>query len=328
MQNDSKKRKKVSAHDALFKVLLGRKDAVRDFIRIFLPDLAPHIDMESIRIESTTFVTKQLEQHFSDLVASAKTKHGKALIVFLYEHKSYKDKYLLHQLRKYILQIDEHYISRGETLPVTVPIVLYHGRERFVFPNYHELYSTTDEPFWRFIPKQEVVFLDLHTYGQELLKKAEESLALMALIGLLKNVFSEPEQMLEFMENLISKHKEQLQSNKDILEMALKYIGSFRKFAETNIKQKVMEQIAYEIDYEPGSMIDQWVKEGIKKGLQLGREEGWKLGKEEGWKQGIEQGLERSVKRMLEKGFTVEQIVDILGVSKEFVLKVKQKHDL
>ncbi len=307
---------KSASHDLLFKALMARKDVARDFINVFLPEIAQRIDIDSLQRMDKSFVDNALKQSLSDMIFTAKVRDSEAFIVFLYEHKSSKDKFLYLQLYQYIGNIFTFYRRQNQKLPVVIPIVFYHGKERFRYPNYEEIFSITDKPFAGFIPRFKVEFFDLHTYGEQYVQKAEEHFALVVLIGLMSNVFNKPEQMIEFLLFLKNRHKDRFKSNKDILELTLSYLGKFRKFANEPYKTQIMDSLLKDIDYEPGSMIDQWIKEGMEKGLQ------------QGLQQGIEKERELNIVRMLRKGFSVKDIVEILEVEESFVLKVKQKNNL
>ncbi|OQY39918.1 MAG: hypothetical protein B6226_00840, partial [Candidatus Cloacimonetes bacterium 4572_65] len=63
--------------------------------------------------------------------------------------------------------------------------------------------------------------------------------------------------------------------------------------------------------------------EGRKEGRKEGIQEGLKKGRQEGMEKGMEKGMERSklntAKQMIKKGYAVDVIMDILGLSKEVI---------
>ena len=69
------------------------------------------------------------------------------------------------------------------------------------------------------------------------------------------------------------------------------------------------------------------VQEGIEKGILQGRVEGIAQGMKQGIKQGIEQGIEKGIVQgkksiivnMLKKGFDIEMIVELSGLSEKEV---------
>ncbi|MDM5248816.1 PD-(D/E)XK nuclease family transposase [Lysinibacillus sp. G4S2] len=67
--------------------------------------------------------------------------------------------------------------------------------------------------------------------------------------------------------------------------------------------------------------------DGINKGREQGKTEGIKEGLEQGIEQGIEQGRKQEqieiVKKLLKRHQTVEEIMDLLGLSREEIEKIK-----
>ena len=80
------------------------------------------------------------------------------------------------------------------------------------------------------------------------------------------------------------------------------------------------------------------LEEGMKKGLKQGMKQGMEQGMKQGMKQGIEQGMEQGIKegreegrksekielakKMKNKGFSIQEIIDITELSKEEVEKI------
>jgi predicted transposase/invertase (TIGR01784 family) len=80
--------------------------------------------------------------------------------------------------------------------------------------------------------------------------------------------------------------------------------------------------------------MEKGIKKGIKKGIEEGMEKGIKKGMEEGMEKGIEKGMEKGIERGMEnketeivkncklKGFSLEQIQDITGLSKKRIKEI------
>ena len=73
--------------------------------------------------------------------------------------------------------------------------------------------------------------------------------------------------------------------------------------------------------------------QGVKQGIEQGIEQGIKQGIEQGVEQGIEQGLEKGkkqekkeiAKRMLKRNTDIKEIIEILGLTKEEIEKIKKE---
>ena len=73
---------------------------VEDFLTQLTAEIAAEIDINSLELDTTTYINKKLEELYSDIVYTAKTKNDKSVkVAFLFEHKSYPEKYPRLQLR-------------------------------------------------------------------------------------------------------------------------------------------------------------------------------------------------------------------------------------
>jgi predicted transposase/invertase (TIGR01784 family) len=63
-------------------------------------------------------------------------------------------------------------------------------------------------------------------------------------------------------------------------------------------------------------------KRGEKRGIKLGEERGIKRGEKRGVDKGIKEGKREDARRMKARGYPVEDIVDITGLSAEEVEKL------
>lgn len=69
------------------------------------------------------------------------------------------------------------------------------------------------------------------------------------------------------------------------------------------------------------------MKAGLEDGTKKGIEEGIREGIREGLKQGIQEGIKEEkvniAKNMLNKNMDISTIIEITGLSKEYILKLK-----
>jgi predicted transposase/invertase (TIGR01784 family) len=113
---NSKKGKKVAnSHDAFFKSTFSYLDIAQSYIENFMDkNLVQSIDLQSLTLDSTSYITPDLEDFFADLVWTANYKDTKIKIAFLFEHKSYVVPYPHVQLLRYILEHLESQIKNKE----------------------------------------------------------------------------------------------------------------------------------------------------------------------------------------------------------------------
>ena len=161
-------------HDKYFKQVMGDKETTRDFLTNYLPrDLLEIIDLDSLVIQKDGFIEKELQEHFSDIIYRVKINGRDGYLYLLFEHKSSLYKTTALQLLKYIVSFWDQKVNKekSSTLPPVVPLVLYHGKERWQIKQ--DLASIIEgiedlpEPLKRFIPNYEYLFYDFSPYSAE-----------------------------------------------------------------------------------------------------------------------------------------------------------------
>jgi predicted transposase/invertase (TIGR01784 family) len=124
-------------HDALFKGLLGKPEHARGVLRSVVPAVvAEAIDWQTLTSVPGNFVDLELGQQYTDLLFSARWHDGSELLAYLlFEHFSSppktKDGPMAYRLLRYQVRIWEEWFSRNpeaKTLPVIIPVVMYHGQ--------------------------------------------------------------------------------------------------------------------------------------------------------------------------------------------------------
>ena len=176
-------------HDAYFKATFGKIDFAKDFLKNYLPrELVDLVNINTLSSEPTSYLTKELEEQFTDLVYKAEIKGEKAYITFLLEHKSYPDRMVIFQVLKYIISIWEEKIrndvesKKAENkilktneieLPIIIPLVVYHDKNKWnikrslgeMIPHYKNL----PDIIKRYIPNYQYLLIDL-SLGRNMIK--------------------------------------------------------------------------------------------------------------------------------------------------------------
>ena len=143
-------------HDRFFRETFSRREVAEGFLRSYLPpEVVEGIDWASLEIAKGSFVEKALRSHFSDLLYSV-CHGGKAVKIYLLlEHKSHPDAWVPLQLLRYQVRIWELHRKQKpkEPLPPILPLVLYHGAERWQTPDrFHALFGGIDEALSAYVP--------------------------------------------------------------------------------------------------------------------------------------------------------------------------------
>src|SRR5215203_125753 len=121
-------------HDALFKAVFGQPEHARGTLRAVVPSqLAEALDWSTLTLRPGSFVDSALSHQHTDLLYSATWRDGsEALVYLLFEHQSTPptDGLMAHRLLRYQVRIWERWRTdhpKAKTLPMIVPIVMYHG---------------------------------------------------------------------------------------------------------------------------------------------------------------------------------------------------------
>lgn len=266
-------------HDKFFKQTLQDKETAKDFFKNYLPEtLLSEIDLESLSLSKDSFVEKELEEVFSDILFEVKLNDKKSYFYLLFEHKSYSYKKVSFQLLKYMLQIWELHSSgksksvKKDKYPIIIPMVFYHGEKKWnIGLKLSDLLDEIPDEFTRYIPDYEYILYDLSQYKDEEIKG---EIKLRLFLEVTKYIFSD-----KFIDKLkeiltIADELRQKETGMEYFETFLRYIMSARE----NLDEKKLVQIAQEISEEEGDNImtlaEELRNEGMKKGISKGISKG------------------------------------------------------
>lgn len=120
----------ATPHDAVFKTFLSRVETARDFIEIHLPPALIQVcKLDTLRLESGSFLEDDLRPYYSDILYSLETNRGPGYIHVLIEHQSSPDKLMAFRLMRYAIAAMQRHLENGhKTLPLVIPILFYQGR--------------------------------------------------------------------------------------------------------------------------------------------------------------------------------------------------------
>lgn len=126
----------TAPHDALFKAVFGQPEHARGALRAVVPAaMAEALDWPTLALQPGSFVDPELSPSHTDLLYAAAWRGGaEAPIYVLFEHQSSSDRWMPFRLLRYMVRIWEQWLGEHEkakVLPAIVPVVLYHGDERW-----------------------------------------------------------------------------------------------------------------------------------------------------------------------------------------------------
>ncbi|CBW75002.1 Hypothetical cytosolic protein [Mycetohabitans rhizoxinica HKI 454] len=293
----------MTPHDALFKQFLTHPETARDFLSLHLPtQWLAQCDLDTLRLESGSFVEEDLRAYYSDVLWSLQTRQGDGYVYALIEHQSRPERHMAFRLIRYAIAAMQRHLEAGhDQLPLVIPLLFYHGQvspypysmrwlDSFEVPELaSQLYAggfplvdVTVIPDDEIITHRRMAMLELlqkHIRQRDLATLVEQ-LASLLLAG-----YTTHEQLVSLMHYMLQ-WGDTTDPERFIRELALR----------SPQHEEVLMTIAQKLE-----------QKGLERGRMLGREEGREKGREEGHKEAalkiartlLANGLEReTVKRM------------------------------
>lgn len=117
-------------HDGLFKTFLSHPATARDFLTFHLPpSLLNLCNLDTLQLESGSFLEEDLRPYFADVLYSLKTVRGDGYVYTLIEHQSSADKHMAFRLMRYAIAAMQRHLDAGHVhLPLVIPLLFCHGR--------------------------------------------------------------------------------------------------------------------------------------------------------------------------------------------------------
>ncbi len=267
----------TNPHDRFLKEVFSRPDVAEDFLVHFLhPRVSGLLQPGTFRLSKGSFVDANLKEYFSDLLYQVDFQGGQQGFVYiLFEHKSYPAPDIAFQLLRYMTRIWEHVPKHPvSSLPITIPIVLYHGTVKWKVPlNFASLYQAPEslkEGLWDFT----YTLCDLSAYTDDEIKPGV--VAKTALL-LLKHIHNKDlARRLKDILGLLRAMQEQ--SALEFLETVMRYVGTA---AGTVTLEDCRIAIEAAFPARGGLFMERWIEEitaerhqeWLREGIEAGGKE-------------------------------------------------------
>ncbi len=264
-------------HDKIFKrVMTDPENAVSMLKNILPAGIQKMLVLEDIRYEKDSFIPAHLKDYFSDLLTSVPVKGQKykVKVYFLFEHKSYYDKFYLLQILRYVLEIWEHYrkitIETGEKLPLIIPLLIAHPEGGWERKDMSDLVHIPSDDFRAFIPEFEHIVYDSVNEDPEDFDFVETLKALMVIW----RYFDSPDFFKHLGDafKLIKKVHPEARL-KDFITSFMEYLIQTRREEEYIEIQKIAEK-EFLGDDVMQTIADMFRREGKHEGVIIGEQQG------------------------------------------------------
>ena len=277
----------TNPHDKLFREVWSDLENVQSFLEAHLPDeMLRHMKPETLEICKDSFIEKELQDYFSDMLYKVTLSGTTGYLYFLFEHKSYEDKYLHLQLLEYMTRIWRLHLKqqRGQReekppLPIVLPLVIYHGKR--TWPEHRTRFSSLIagpvETFSSFIPDFSFKLYDLS-------RRSDKEIKGSIMVRVMQLLFKHHADH-DFMERLpgilvLMKKLMNQETGLQCLETVLRYLFGTIDDASTKTIKTVIESTLSkkEGDYVM-TLAEKLIREGEIKGKIEGEIRGEIIGK-------------------------------------------------
>lgn len=285
-------------HDLLARAYFGDRRVMRRFLEGFLP---PHVsaalDYDSLQDSKETFLTPGLKKSMGDLVFRCRSRAGdEGTIYVLFEHKSHPEQYCAVQVLRYMALIWEDALKTPgkKRLPFILPLVFYHGKERWTGKPLGQLFPQ-DTPFAPYIPDFSLLLYDLSQVPEDTLKAGLTNNAMLLLLKALHDDLP-ARKLVEAFRLLAS-----AAGGRDVAET----IRLFFTYLEQARPDITPEDIAQEMAALPSgdttmqTFMERFSEMAFERGMLVGKAEGRAEGEAEGEARGEARGEIAATRRLI-----------------------------
>jgi predicted transposase YdaD len=326
--------------------LLETPDNLRGLLQVVSPDLAKQINYAKLNRINRTFILDDFQKREADMIFEAPfiddsgTDLKEVIIYILIESQSTVDPtmpfrllfYMTHiwDMQRRWLEVSNIPNYQWKFRPI-LPVVFYTGSQKWDYPSDMRELIELPASMERFIPRHEILFLNLKATEPEQLTKENSPFG-----WLLRVIQKEKANKEEFKEalHLTIQYLEQMPPDERVnwtklIHFLLLFINHRREQVEHTslydvVKDSVREKSKREEVENMAETMAQYLiregkEEGLKEGLQQGREEGREEGKKDGLLDAITFGLE--LKFGIDSLLLVEKIRKIGSIGKLEIIR-------
>jgi predicted transposase/invertase (TIGR01784 family) len=306
-------------HDKFFKAAFGIKAIAQACLEEFInKDLLNKLDLDSLIIESNSYITDELSEFYADLVwrCTFKKSPNQMLVSFLFEHKSYKPLHPHFQLLDYQRNAWKNQLAANQELVPIVPIILYHGKEAWNKMPFEHYFGAVDAEILHFLPRFDYFLINLQDYPDEVLKTFQSILLKKTLLAF-KHYFDK---------NYIKTHIVELwligygDRKSEQTGWFIRAFGVYLSAISGVSRQQVIQEVIQSdnnLKSEAMSIVDEFIHEGKK----IGKIEG----KIEGIKEGIEIGKKMSIYDAYLNGHSIESIAQFFKLPADKIIQIVEE---
>ena len=290
-------------HDKLFKAAFGQKEVAKDFLKNRLPPkILAKVDLETLTLCSSSYVSEELKSRQSDIVYKARTTNQEEVFFyFLLEQQTREDPLQPLRVLEYnIFLAKDHFKEhKSKKIPYIINIVLYTGKKKYKGAKSLKDAFVSEEAFRSMFYNN--FLIELNAEDEEKISKDEKA-------ALVEFVLREGE-WRDYCNYLAKKNPIVilLPSSPYCKETVVYILDRDRHSPEKVIKALHLPE---DKQKEIMTALQQLEYRGIRKGRQ------------EGIREGMEK-IKRMARRLLADGYSIEEVADMASLSEEQVRRIQ-----
>lgn len=299
----------ATIHDSGYKLLFSNRTFFRQLMETFVDQpWVKHLDFDRAERVEKSFVDEEYQEWESDLIYRVPLGDEEIYIYVLMEFQSTVDRLMALRVLNYVVSLYMD-LTRGQylgKLPPIFPIVLYNGDAHWTaVTDLADLIET--EP--------SLGAYGLHFRYWKLAENEFSHETLLQIGNVVSTLFLaetrlEQERLLAEMVALFDREDDK--NAVSLLVNWFRHMAIHKRVAAKDYKQ--LEE-AYRSSEEVKTMLVTMIEEDRQSFFEKGIEKGLEEGIEKGIEKGVEEGQRRILLAMAERGYSVDLIADMVGLS-------------
>ncbi len=292
-------------HDKGYKKLFSNKGIFRQLLQTFVPmSWVKDLDFDTCECIDKTFISEDYKETASDIIHKIKLRDSEIFVVILTEFKSTVERFTGLNLSTYVHDFYKSYLASNKSvrmLPPVFPVLLYNGNQRWTAPTDLADLIENRELLGEFAPCFKYFKIAINEYAREDLLKIGNVVSTLFLAEAHYNAEELERVFLEVFE---------CEEDKGPISLLLNW------FAQLSKHGRIPEEDYGKLERTFQSKTE--VHEMLITALKREKQEYYERGK-------LEDKHDVAIK-MLVKGFELELISELTGLSDQEILRLK--HDL
>jgi hypothetical protein len=172
-------------HDKFVKEMFADKQMALAFLQTKLPKhVIPLIDFSTFKPVNTTFISKNLNINFADLIYKFKLTNVKEelYISVLIENKSVPDEYILFQLLEYLGGAYRKQLQSKEFPIPVLPFIYYHGNSDWLIKEIPDFFESYPKEILKYLPNFSYEFISLINMSDDEIGKIDNKMLYASLM--------------------------------------------------------------------------------------------------------------------------------------------------